>query len=333
MKQAVCCVAIILLAGTSLAADEKAEIGAIRQRVDTYVAAFNRGDAKAVAALWSDNAVYISPHSGEKRTGRAAIQASFAELFAADNQLRLSVDVDSVRLISADVAMEEGTATFLSSDGPPSTSQYTVIHVKRDDQWYIDSVRETILPSPASHYEQLKELAWMIGEWIDADDNASVQTTCSWTKNKNFIQRRFSISVQDRIDLEGIQVIGWDPAERTIRSWVFDTDGGFGQGVWTRDGNRWVIRARGTLADGALASSVRIVTYLDENTFTVQAVGREHDGQLLPNIDEFKVVRVASEQVTSELHAADSKAESTVGEGEPAELPGPRRDVDSGDEP
>ena len=44
--------------------------------------------------------------------------------------------------------------------------------------------------------------------------------------------------------------IGWDPATEQIRSRVFDSDGGFGQGTWKKKGNRWYIQQSGVLPDG-----------------------------------------------------------------------------------
>ncbi len=134
----------------------------------------------------------------------------------------------------------------------------------------------------------------MIGEWIDRDETSMINTVCQWTKNKNFITRSFSVSIKDRVELEGTQVIGWDPVTGTIRSWMFDSEGGFGKAVWTRQGNRWIIKASRTLNTGEKASAENILTHIDRNRFTWQSVGREIDGELLPNIDEVTVVRKQS---------------------------------------
>ena len=131
-----------------------------------------------------------------------------------------------------------------------------------------------------------------IGEWVDQDDNATVSTKCQWTKNHNFITRSFSISIKDRIDLEGTQIVGWDPAAGRIRSWMFDTNGGFAESVWSRDGNQWTIKSSAVLHDGRRGANVRILTYIDDDTLTLQTVTREVDGEILPNIEEFTVVRV-----------------------------------------
>ena len=117
------------------------------------------------------------------------------------------------------------------------------------------------------------------------------KTTCRWTKNKNFITRSFAVSIADLIDLEGTQVIGWDPAEKVIRSWLFDSDGGFGVGVWSRKERRWTIQALQVLPDGRRASSVNVLTQVDEDTFTWESTGREVDGEVLPNIGPVTVVR------------------------------------------
>lgn len=99
------------------------------------------------------------------------------------------------------------------------------------------------------------------------------------------------MSVRDRLEMSGLQMIGWDPAAKQIRSWVFDSDGGFGEGTWTKKESRWFIPFTGTLPDGSKSSAVNIITYLDNDTFTWQSVNREVDGEILPNVDEVVVVR------------------------------------------
>ena len=103
--------------------------------------------------------------------------------------------------------------------------------------------------------------------------------------------RAFKVSVGNRVAVSGMQIIGWDAADKKIRSWVFDSDGGCGEGVWTHKGNRWYIKQVGVLPDGQRSSEVNILTKVDDNTFTWQSTNREIDGEVQPNIDEIKVVR------------------------------------------
>ena len=154
------------------------------------------------------------------------------------------------------------------------------------------SLREAV--AAPSHYEQLKELEWLVGEWVDQDENSSINTVCQWTKNKNFLSRSFAVSIADSIQLEGTQVIGWDPTRSVIRSWMFDSDGGFSVGLWTREGDRWTIRTLQILAGGEKASSVNILTRVNDDKFTWESVNREVDGEVLPNIDQVTVARKQS---------------------------------------
>lgn len=270
---------------------QAAEEAAIRQAVESYVAAFNRGDAKALASMWSPDAVYTNPLNGQQAVGRDAIEQQFARNFVDAEGARLEATTNSVQFISPGVAVEHGTAKVVRSGQPPETSAYTAIYVKRDGQWLLDRVTEEVLPPDTSNYEHLKELEWIIGTWIDQDDQSRVETTYEWTKNQNFITCFFTLSVRDRIDMTGMQIIGWDPAAKQIRSWVFDSGGGYGEGVWSREDKRWSIQSTGTLPDGGKASSVNIITYVDDNAFTWQSVHRVAGGELLPNVDEVAVVR------------------------------------------
>lgn len=271
----------------------EADETAIRQAVGSYVDAFNRGDAQAVASHWSTDGVYSDP-SGKQFRGREAITKEFQAYFAEVTGQRIEVGDPSVRFLTPHVAIEEGTAQVSRRGEPPTTTNYVAIHVKQGDQWKLDSVRETVISEPSSHHQQLKELKWMIGEWVDRDEDSTIETVCEWTKNRNYITRSFSVSIRDRIELEGTQVIGWDPSAGQIRSWMFDSEGGFGEALWTKKGDRWIIKASRTLSGGEKASSVNILTHLDRNAFTWQSIGREIDGELLPNIEEVTVVRKQS---------------------------------------
>jgi uncharacterized protein (TIGR02246 family) len=272
---------------------QAAEEAAIRKAVEAYVAAFNQGDSKALAAMWSPEAVYTNPLSGEQVVGREAIEKQFAAIFAEAKGAKLEATTDSIGFVSPNVAVEQGTAKVIRPDQSPGESQYTAVYVKRDGQWLLDRVTEEDVVVVPSHHEHLKELEWMIGRWVDQDDTATVVTECDWTKNSNFITRSFTVQIQDRIDMAGMQIIGWDPAAKQIRSWVFDSDGGFGQATWKNKDNRWYIQQTGILPDGRKSSSVSIITKVDDNTCTLQSVNRAVDGELLPNVDEVEVVRQA----------------------------------------
>jgi hypothetical protein len=135
----------------------------------------------------------------------------------------------------------------------------------------------------------------MIGNWVDQAGKGVVATECHWARNNNFIIRSFTVSVGMSIDMAGMQIIGWDPARKQIRSWVFDSDGGFNEGTWQKVDGQWTVQTTATLPDGRRASSTSVMKPLDDNSFAWQQVNRVVDGELLPNIDEIVIVRSSAE--------------------------------------
>jgi uncharacterized protein (TIGR02246 family) len=276
----------------AMTADEEA----IRANAEKFVEAYNRRDSKSMASMWSPEAVYMDPSTNERIVGREAIAKQFDYAFAGAEDAKLAVMIESIDFVSPNVAIEKGTAEVSYADHEPEKSEYTAVHVKRDGQWLLDRVSEKeIPPPPPSHYEQLKELEWMVGSWVDEDEVATIQTDCEWTKNRNFMTRSFVVVAGDQIDMSGMQIIGWDPAAKQIRSWVFDSDGTFGEGKWSRKDNRWLIQQTGILPDGSKTSATNIITKIDDDQFTWQSTNREVAGEMLPNVEEVLVVRKLAE--------------------------------------
>lgn len=279
------------LSGSPLYADRPADEAAIRASAQAYAAAFTRRDAKALAAFWAPDAVHVV--GGQKVAGREAIEKAFAALFAEAGEARLQVKINSLRFVTDDVAIEDGTALVRRPGEATEESQYTAVHVRKDGKWLLDSVRETESPAAASPFDMLKELDWMVGDWVDDNDEATVRTSVKWMGNGAFLVRTFRIAIGDRVQLEGGQIVGYDPVKKQIRSWAFDSDGGFSEGLWTRDGNEWTVRSKNTLADGRQGTATTVFRYIDENRFGWKSIARDLEGELLPNVDEVEVVREA----------------------------------------
>ena len=198
-----CSLAAAIAADPVSQADEEA---AIRKAVEAYVLAFNKGDAKAVAAMWSPEAVCINPLSDEQVVGREAIEKQMLETFAETKGIKLEATTNSIQFISPGVAVEHGTAKLTVADQTLENSEYTAVYVKRDRQWLLDRMTEEEIVVPPSQYEQLKGLEWMVGRWVDQDDKASVVSECKWARNNNFLVRNFEVQVRDRIDMSGMQI-------------------------------------------------------------------------------------------------------------------------------
>jgi uncharacterized protein (TIGR02246 family) len=284
---------LILLCVQPVQGDERDEaVAAIRQAIESYVAAYNRGDAAAVAEHWAEDAEYVLP-DGERVQGRDAIRKVFEEAFAGEARARIEVPSPSIRLLSETTAVEEGVARLLKPAAAPEETSYLAIHVKQSTGWKLNTVREIETPlAPASHAsEHLQQLEWLVGEWTDAGGQAEVATTIKWSGKRAFLTYSFSAAPDELDPLEGTQVIGWDPIAGVIRSWLFDSDGGFGEGVWKHNGNRWVVAFQQTLPDGGHGRATNIYTIVDENTFTWSSIDRTINGEPIPDIDEVTIVR------------------------------------------
>ncbi len=146
----------------------------------------------------------------------------------------------------------------------------------------------------------LDTLDWLVGDWVNEDENRSIEFNCHFTKNGSFLVRSFRMVSENDVQMSGMQVIAWDPANQSIRSWTFDSDGGFGEDTWTQSGNRYTIRAKYTLPDGGMASAINVFTFVDDNTCTWQSVSREIDGELQSDTDEVVLVRKSNELKTEE---------------------------------
>lgn len=141
----------------------------------------------------------------------------------------------------------------------------------------------------------LEKLAWMVGDWVDEDEASRVETSVAWTKNRKFLRRMFRVTPREGEPHNGMQIIGWDAAGKSIRSWTYDSDGGFGEETWRESGDRWIIRSKYTLPDGGRAAATNIMKRLDDDRFTFRSVNRTIGGTLQPDIDEVTVVRKAEE--------------------------------------
>lgn len=263
----------------------------IKQGVAVYVKAFNARDSKALAEQWSPDAVYVNRITGEEVTGRKAITEQFDALFKAQKDLKMDVSTESIRFLSPNVAVEQGTAKFLLPKGEPEEIEYTAVYVQRDGKWLLDRVTDQAKVVIPSHYEQLKPLEWMVGNWVDQDEQATIATEVKWAKNQNFLVRSFTIAIEDRIDMSGMQIIGWDASSKSIRSWTFDSSGGFAEATWKHKGGKWYVHNAGVLADGRKATMVNVLKPVDADSFTWETIERTAGGELLPNIDAVTIVR------------------------------------------
>jgi len=268
----------------------------VRAQLKSYVEAFNKHDAAALAAHWAENGVSIDEETGERTAGRKQLEQDFAEFFKEYPQARLSGRLTDIRLVRPDIALTEGEVTVMTADGAIVDSIYTAVLVKEKDRWLIANSEEQDAPVPATSYDALKELEWMVGTWQDDSDAANVTTNVRWTENGAFLLRSFSVTYDDGETFQGSQIIGWDPSQEQIRTWTFNSDGSFGEGAVSKNGEDWMIKMAHVGSDGSLTSSTQVITPVDENTMKVQTIGEVVDGAPVPASDPVTVIRIEEEQ-------------------------------------
>jgi uncharacterized protein (TIGR02246 family) len=267
-------------------ADEQAIIAGIT----AFVKAYNAGDAKAIAGLFAPDGQVIT-EEGETVEGREAIEEGFRELFASAPQAQMEVFVDSIRLIGSDLAVEIGSIVETAGPGEtPEYGRYTVLHAKRDGKWLMMLARDTPGEPPTSH-ERLLPLAFLLGEWIDDGGSSVVRTSCRWSDDQNFMMQDMILQIAGQDAMHVTQRIGWDPLSKRIRSWVFDTEGGFGEGVWARNGDSWIVKSTGVRPDGLAASSTSEIVPTGKDGYIWRVGDRVIGDEVQPPL-EVKVVRV-----------------------------------------
>jgi uncharacterized protein (TIGR02246 family) len=270
-------------------ADQQA---AITKTAQAFIEAFQKGDATAIAAFWTPDGDYVDL-GGRVIKGRKAITEDFADLFTEHKGLTLRIEVASVRFPTPDIAIEDGVTSVLSPDGElPNRARYTNVLVKKDGEWLIASVREAAYVPP-NNYEQLRPLEWVIGEWVEDTKESHVgRVLFEWTADQNFIIGTLAVGVKDILLDNGSQRIGWDPAAKLIRSWNFESDGGFSHGAWKKDGDNWIITMSSVLRSGSLMTGTIIVTRVDPDTITWQLKDQQLDGKAIPDTPVIKMKRV-----------------------------------------
>jgi uncharacterized protein (TIGR02246 family) len=265
----------------------KADEEAIRKASAELTRALEKGDAKALAALWTEEGEYVGG-DGTNVRGRAALEAAYTKFFAKNRDVKAETNIDAIRFVGRDSAIEEGFAHVRKGKGKgeePAASRYSILYAREDGNWRIALLREW-----PDEGVTLRDLDWLVGTWAAKTEDGEVRTTYEWDENKVFLRARITIKEADRT-VTATQTIGKDPRTGGLRSWLFGSDGGFGEAVWSLDGKRWVMEATGVTPDGGEMTATNVLTPIDKDSFSWQSIDRALDGEALPNIAPVKVTR------------------------------------------
>jgi uncharacterized protein (TIGR02246 family) len=284
--------ALAAVSHAEITAENSPEKTAVMAIDRAFEAAYAKADAKAVADFFTEDAHYTSDN-GRTFDGQTAIENNVRAAFAKNTGAKLAIALDSVHLLAPDVLLERGSTIVTAKGGETNGALYTAVYVKKNGKWKISQLVETPQPDLTAH-DHLSEIGWLVGDWEDADkgDNLSVRSQYSWARGGNFLTRNVTVKRGAETTLEGWQIIGWDPIEGCIRSWTFDDEGGFSDGRWTREGNRWLQRETGVTADGSRVTADNTFSKLSNDRFTWESNNRTLDGLPQPGIGRIEINRV-----------------------------------------
>jgi uncharacterized protein (TIGR02246 family) len=121
-----------LIPATSARSDEVRD--AVEAGNRAFITAFLRGDAKAVAGLYTSDAQVIAPGSPVAR-GRPAIAAFWQK--SIDSGVK-DVSLETAEVESAgNLAYETGIVGLIAKDGTVSKARYLVIWKRTDGKWLL----------------------------------------------------------------------------------------------------------------------------------------------------------------------------------------------------
>jgi len=303
--------AMLLMPCKTATAQQDEATAAIRAAIRSYAEAFERGDGKALAALWTADGDIIDDE-GRVLNGREAVgQITAATKDAPRPSFRFAQT--NLRLLTADVAIEDGTVEVTPPGATtPLKGWFSATWVRHDGTWKLSSVRESQIAS--SHgTPRLADLDWMVGDWTVVEDHPDrepaagslpltlgsrppLEVSVRWNATRTFLLRDMKIADASAAAAAGgdtgdglpamhiTQRIGWDPLSKQIMSWAFGSDGSHGEATWTRDNDTWIARTMSVLPDGTQTSSLNIYTYDGANRCTWRSVPTHVGGEHAPHV-------------------------------------------------
>ena len=263
------------------AADEPL-IAAVQAAAAGTVEAFNAGRAEAVAKLFLPDGELVD-EDGNVFAGRDEIAGLFQTFFERFPGAVLETEVDSVRPLGDDLAVEEGLRRITTPAGAAAQMRYLAVRARESDAWPIVSYREFAADPPPTPREMLAPLAWLVGEWVDESPEGRTSISYRWSDDGNFLEGEYELSLAGRPLGRTVQRIGWDPVEAAVRSWTFDPDGGFSEGFWMPTDDGWSIRSEATMPDGATGLATVTLRVRDADHFVVESTDRVVAGVAEPD--------------------------------------------------
>ena len=195
----------------------------------------------------------------------------------------VKVIASKIRFLTADVAVEDGANEISQSGDEAVRGHFHATWVKQEGRWRLASLCE--IPMAAADEPHLSDLGWMVGTWTANSGDTRLEVAVQWNATNTFLLRDLKATRDGKVLLRGSQRIGLDPLSGKLRSWSFDSDGGYGDATWSKQGDSWVEHVAGVLPDGRQTSATMVVTFDGKDSFTRKAFDGRIEGEPIPDQD------------------------------------------------
>lgn len=259
--------------------------------LEAFQKAFNEGKADEFASFFLPDGEFVD-EQGAVYSGRAAIQELMTGYFKDFPGMQLAITVESLRQLGADLLIEEGTREIFSpdSEAPVAKVRYVSVRSKRDGKWLLATVREFNEDPAPTPGEQLAPLGFLVGDWVNQGVDATLKINFRWSEDGNFLIGEFENFANGQSQGKATQRFGWDPIHQQVRSWLFEPDGAYSDGLWSPTEKGWLCKSSSVLPDGTAGSAIVEVVVEDDDHFTLKGRDRVIGGSADADY-EVKVVR------------------------------------------
>jgi|GEM_PF-5757326 len=131
----------------------------------------------------------------------------------------------------------------------------------------------------------MEQLGWLVGEWESSSPDQTTELSCKWTEDRHYLLVDVRTCHQGTAEQFSNERIAWDPAEKNIRSWIFRSDGSFGESVWSEQGRGWQARTRGVATSGEPIRGTVHWVPLEDGRMSLRSEGVKVGNQNVPDVE------------------------------------------------
>jgi len=125
----------------------------------------------------------------------------------------------------------------------------------------------------------------------EADDPAAgkevtIPVTVRWILNRNVLVANWKVELNGETLNQGKWLWWWDSKTKQIRALSVMTNGGYGESLWTKQGDKWVGKWKGATGEGEESPSVVTTSFAGSDTIIHQWTQQKRGDKPQPDYRE-----------------------------------------------